>query len=149
MIHIKTVFGIPIQLLRVIRLLPTSHPCSIEASPRDPNLLAVATSAVPHTEVMIVRLLLPPMTESRSNIDGLFAQAAQTRIRLAIQDREAAAIQVHVSTIAPKTPYSTTQVVWRPKWCRGSCKWRRWDHSRTVSNDGKDCCYFQGRTRGG
>lgn len=41
-------------------------------------------------------------------------QVAQTRSTLAIQDREEAAIQVHVSTMAPQTPYSTPQVVWRP-----------------------------------
>ena len=41
-------------------------------------------------------------------------QAAQTRSTLAIQDREEAAIQIHVSAMAPQTPYSTPQVVWRP-----------------------------------
>lgn len=59
-------------------------------------------------------MLLPPLTEPASNIASPSTQAAQTRSALAIQDREEAAIQVHVSTMAPQTPYSTPQVVWRP-----------------------------------
>lgn len=69
---------------------------------------------MPHMKVIIVRLLLPPLTESPLNIASPNTQAAQTRNNLAIQDREEAAIQVHVSTMAPQTPYSTPQVVWRP-----------------------------------
>ena len=73
-----------------------------------------ATSAVPHMKVIIVKLLLPPLMEPASNIASPITQAAQTRSALAIQDREEAAIQLHVSTMAPQTPYSTPQVVWRP-----------------------------------
>ena len=65
-------------------------------------------------KVIIVRLLLPPLTEPQSNITSPITQAAQTQSNLAVQDREEAAIQVHVSTMAPQTPYSTPQVVWRP-----------------------------------
>ena len=65
-------------------------------------------------KVIIVKLLLPPLTKSPSNIATPMTQVAQTRSTLAIQDREEAAIQVHVSTMAPQTPYSTPQVVWRP-----------------------------------
>lgn len=65
-------------------------------------------------KVIIVKLLLPSLTQSPSNLASPVTQAAQTRNNLAIQDREEAAIQVHVSTMAPQTPYSTPQVVWRP-----------------------------------
>lgn len=65
-------------------------------------------------KVIIVKLLLPLLTQSPSNLASPVTQAPQTRDNLAIQDREEAAIQVHVSTMAPQTPYSTPQVVWRP-----------------------------------
>ena len=65
-------------------------------------------------KVIIVRLLLPPLIGSPLNIASPLTQAAQTRSNLALQDREEAAIQLHVSTMAPQTPYSTPQIVWRP-----------------------------------
>lgn len=90
-------------------------PSSIAISPVDPTLVAVATSAVPHMKLIIVRLLLPrlesPLSEDSTAPTN---QAAQSRANLAIQDREDAAIQIHVSTMAPQTPYSTPMVVWRP-----------------------------------
>ena len=61
-----------------------------------------------------MRLLLPPLIESPLDIASPLTQAAQTRSNLALQDREEAAIQIHVSTMAPQTPYSTPQIVWRP-----------------------------------
>lgn len=90
-------------------------PSSVAVSPTDPTLLAVATSAVPHMKLIIVRLLMPSLNPSPTTVDiGPATQAAQTRAQMAIQDREDAAITIHVSTLAPQTPYSTPQVVWRP-----------------------------------
>jgi len=90
-------------------------PSSVAVSPTDPTLLAVATSAVPHMKLIIVRLLIPSSGPSSTAADGGPAtQAVQTRANLAAQDEEDAAILVHVSTLAPQTPYSTPQVVWRP-----------------------------------
>ena len=113
-------YSLELKLLGSQNLAPHSNswitftPSSIAVNPKDPTLLAVATSAVPHMKVIIVRLLLPPLRESPANISSPATQAAQTRSNLAIQDREEAAIQIHVSTMAPQTPYSTPQVVWRP-----------------------------------
>ncbi|CAF9926563.1 hypothetical protein IMSHALPRED_006997 [Imshaugia aleurites] len=113
-------YSLELKLLGSQNLAPHSNswitftPSSIAVNPKDPTLLAVATSAVPHMKVIIVRLLLPPLRESPANIASPATQAAQTRSNLAIQDREEAAIQIHVSTMAPQTPYSTPQVVWRP-----------------------------------
>jgi len=105
-----------LKLLGSQNLAPHSNawiafsPSSVAICPTDPTLLAVATSAVPHMKLIIVRLLIP---SSASVVDPT-TQAAQTRSNLAIQSREDTAILVHVSTFAPQTPYSTPQVVWRP-----------------------------------
>ena len=113
-------YSLELKLLGSQNLAPYSNswitftPCSVEVCPKDPTLLAVATSAVPHMKVIIVRLLLPPLTGIPSNNASPITQTAQTRSNLAIQDREEAAIQVYVSTMAPQTSYSTPQVVWRP-----------------------------------
>ena len=113
-------YSLELKLLGSQNIAPHSNswitftPSSVEVCPQDPTLLAVATSAMPHMKVIIVRLLLPPLTRSPSNHDNPITQAAQTRANLSIQDREEAAIQVHVSTFAPQTPYSTPQIVWRP-----------------------------------
>ena len=110
-----------LELLGSQNLAPHSNawiafsPSSVAVCPTDPAMLAVATSAVPHMKLIIVRLLLPPLNAPA--IGGRVepaTQAAQTRASLAIQDKEDAAIQVHVSTLAPQTPYSTPHVVWRP-----------------------------------
>lgn len=106
-----------LKLLGSQNLAPHSNawiafwPSSVAVCPTDPTLLAVATSAVPHMKLIIVRLLVPSSSASGVNPT---TQAAQTRANLAIQDREDSAILVHVSTMAPQTPYSTPQVVWRP-----------------------------------
>lgn len=89
----------------------TFSPSSIALSPTDPTLLAIATSAVPHMKLIIVRLLFPSRASAAAEPT---TQAAQTRMNLARQDREDAAILVHSSTLAPQTPYSTPQVSWRP-----------------------------------
>ncbi|MCJ1380317.1 hypothetical protein MMC17_003420 [Xylographa soralifera] len=88
-------------------------PSALALSPTDPTLLAVATSAVPHMKLLLVRLLFPASTTSTPSTAPA-TQAAQTRAALARQDREEAAIQLHVNTLAPQTPYSTPQVCWRP-----------------------------------
>ena len=87
-------------------------PSSIALCPTDPTLLAVATSAIPHMKLILVRLLFPQAHPGPSTAPA--SQAAQTRENLATQDREEATIQLHVNTLAPQTLYSTPQVCWRP-----------------------------------
>ena len=110
-------------------------PSAIALCPTDDTLLAVATSAVPHMKLIIVRLMLPepidspsattpapPLasttTISSSLLDasepGRQHAAAAARAALALQDREAAAIQIHATTLAPQTAYSTPALAWRP-----------------------------------
>lgn len=88
-------------------------PSSIAVCPTDPTLIAVATSSIPHMKLILVRLLVPHVSASDAS-PTTTTQASQARANLAIQDKEDAAIKVHVSTMAPQTPYSTPQVVWRP-----------------------------------
>jgi WD40 repeat protein len=104
-------------------------PSSIEPCPTDPTLIAVGTSSIPHMKLMIVRVLFPPWRETRpveadaqiplrtSLLDespATLTQASQARAALAVAEREAAAIQIHCSTLAPQTAYSTPAVAWRP-----------------------------------
>ena len=110
-----------LELLGSQNLAPHSNawmafsPSSVAICPTDPTMLAVATSAVPHMKLIIVRLLLPPLNVPASGGQLEPAtQATQTRASLALQDQEDAAIQVHVNTLAPQTPYSTPQLSWRP-----------------------------------
>jgi WD40 repeat protein len=71
-------------------------------------------------KVIIVRLLFPAGSYNLgSNSAAVLGSesvtpASQARADLALQDREDSAIQLHVTTMAPQTPYSTPQVVWRP-----------------------------------
>lgn len=111
-----------LQLIGRQNLAPHSNawiafsPSSIAISPKDPTLLAVATSAVPHMKLIIVRLLVPPLgnPELLASHTEPATQADQTRANLAVQDKEDGAILVHANTLAPQTPYSTPQVCWRP-----------------------------------
>ena len=128
-----------LRLLGSQNLAPHSNawiafsPSSIALCPTDPTLLAVATSSLPHLKLIIVRLLFPPIPPSRppspsATVNVLLGadstvrstetrtptQASQAREELETQNREEAAILVNVSTLAPQTPYSTPQVVWRP-----------------------------------
>lgn len=124
-----------LQLLGKQNLAPHSNawiaftPSAIALCPTDPSLVAVATSALPHMKLIIVRLLFPPITttrpaglasdtdESDARVNSPFVpetQASQARAALALQDREAAAIQIHCTTMAPQTPYSTPALAWRP-----------------------------------
>ncbi|KAL8659299.1 MAG: hypothetical protein Q9226_000514 [Calogaya cf. arnoldii] len=92
-------------------------PASIALCPTDPQLLAVATSAVPHMKLITVRMLIPAVSSSAAeNIAAREppTQAAQSRQKLVVEDQEDAAIQLNVNTFAPQTPYSTPQVSWRP-----------------------------------
>ena len=89
-------------------------PSSLAVCPTDPALVAIATSHLPHMRLIVVRLLFPGIERVAAGIDGYETQASQARAELAVQDREDAAILLHVSTMAPQTPYSTPQVVWRP-----------------------------------
>jgi hypothetical protein len=93
-------------------------PSSLAACPTDPALIAVATSHLPHMKLILVRLLFPgPQGQGGAGAGGFVGgdtQASQARAELAIRDREDAAIRLLVSTMAPQTPYSTPQVVWRP-----------------------------------
>ncbi|KAL8990965.1 MAG: hypothetical protein Q9177_000502 [Variospora cf. flavescens] len=110
-----------LRLLGSQNLAPHSNawisfsPSSVAICPIDPYLLAVATSAVPHMKLIIVRPLIPPPSSSEAKASAEpTTQASQSRRKLAIQEQEDDAIKVHVSTFAPQTPYSTPQVCWRP-----------------------------------
>ncbi|KAI9724798.1 MAG: hypothetical protein M1812_000074 [Candelaria pacifica] len=89
-------------------------PSNLAISPLDASILAVATSAVPHMKLIIVRLLLPPIAPNLSGVVEPATQNAQARGLLAVQDREDAAILSNTNTLAPQTAYSTPQVCWRP-----------------------------------
>lgn len=104
-------------------------PSASALCPIDPTLLAVATSAVPHMKLLIVRLLIPsadapeelafPVTDipvtQPSLLEGAPSPATlEARRQLALQDREAEAIRIHCSTLSPQTPYSTPALAWRP-----------------------------------
>lgn len=127
------------QLLGRQNLAPHSNawiaftPSAIALSPTDPTLLAIATSAVPHMKLIIVRLMLPcstsPATETLQPLPNTIVrssllddaadptqptQASQARAALALQDKEAAAILIHCTTLSPQTPYSTPALAWRP-----------------------------------
>lgn len=94
-------------------------PSAFALSPLDPSVLAVATSATPHMKLIIARLLLPPPPLANGmpavpDQPTYTTQTGQARASLALQDREAAAIMVHCSTMAPQTAYSTPGLAWRP-----------------------------------
>ncbi|KAK5140085.1 hypothetical protein LTR32_007013, partial [Rachicladosporium monterosium] len=102
-------------------------PSALAVSPRDPTLVAVGTSTVPHMKLLLVRLLIPsygqqtqPTAQSHHippHNDTPIApetQSSQARRELALADRESAAIQIHCTTMAPQTAYSTPAVAWRP-----------------------------------
>ncbi|KAJ5718907.1 uncharacterized protein N7483_009989 [Penicillium malachiteum] len=93
-------------------------PAHMALSPRDPGLLAIATSALPHMKVMIVRLLFPsahlPGGPEIPGPDSALTQATQAMAALALQNREDTAILLQANTFAPQTAYSTPQVAWRP-----------------------------------
>ena len=87
-------------------------PSCLALCPTDKTLVAVATNHTPHMKLIIVRLLFPQTSAETAPAEA--TQASQARQALALEDREDAAILVHVSTMAPQTPYSTPQVCWRP-----------------------------------
>ncbi|KLJ09742.1 hypothetical protein EMPG_14840 [Blastomyces silverae] len=94
-------------------------PACFALSPRDPTLLAVATSSQPYMKLMFVRILMPSPSpsaspEPRQNSGRRVTQASQAMADLGIHNREDAAIVAQVNTMAPQTAYSTPQVVWRP-----------------------------------
>lgn len=111
---------VKLELLGTQNLAPHSNawiafsPSSLALCPTDSSLLAVATSSVPHMKLIIVRMLLPGSESALGGLNLAPTQAAQAQENLARQDREDAAIQVNISTLAPQTPYSTPQVCWRP-----------------------------------
>ena len=113
-------YSLELKLLGSQNLAPHSNswitftPSSVQICPKNPALLAVATSAVPHMKLIVVRLIFPPLTDLISNVASPITQAAQARRNLAVQEREEEAIRCHVSTMAPQTSYSTPQVAWRP-----------------------------------
>lgn len=91
-------------------------PSCLALSPHDPGLVAVALSTLPHMKIMIVRLLFPsPEAVVTEEVVGPSeTQISQTLEALTLQNREDAAIIIQANTLAPQTPYSTPQVVWRP-----------------------------------
>ena len=116
---IETSSATPTRLAGSQNLTPHSNawiafsPSAIALSPTDPTLIAVATSALPHMKLLVVRLLFPRSAQSVPAAAPL-TQASQTRAALATSDGEEAAIVLHVNTLAPQTAYSTPQVAWRP-----------------------------------
>ncbi|KAG9796955.1 WD40 repeat-like protein, partial [Aureobasidium melanogenum] len=92
-------------------------PSAIALCPTDSTLIAVATSAIPHMKLLIVRLMVPSLDGDASLASIAPAeetQASQARAALALQDRESAAIQIQCTTMAPQTAYSTPALAWRP-----------------------------------
>lgn len=92
----------------------TFTPSHLSPCPVDPTLLAIATSHLPHLKLLIVRLLFPGASPSTSTNPATQTPASLARASLALQDVEDQAITLQVSTMAPQTPYSTPQAVWRP-----------------------------------
>lgn len=92
-------------------------PSAIALCPTDSTLIAIATSAIPHMKLLIVRLMVPSM-DGDASIASLVpaeeTQASQARAALALQDRESAAILIQCNTMAPQTAYSTPALTWRP-----------------------------------
>ncbi|KAL9623977.1 MAG: hypothetical protein Q9160_001730 [Pyrenula sp. 1 TL-2023] len=109
-------------LLGMQNLAPHSNawvsftPSSLALHPSDPTLIAIATSHIPHMKLIIARLLFPTSSSQDGPQSAAASQDAATtaRLSLARENREDAALLVHVSTLAPQTPYSTPHVVWRP-----------------------------------
>ncbi|KAL8738620.1 MAG: hypothetical protein Q9181_000616 [Wetmoreana brouardii] len=145
---------IKLRLLGSQNLAPHSNtwitfsPSSIAICPIDPQLVAVATSTVPHMKLIIVRLLIPELQSTSSDTVGdtlePITQATQARRKLAVEDRENTAIEVHVNTFAPQTSYSTPQVCWRPD---GSGVWVNGDDGVLRGFDattGKICSVLEG-----
>lgn len=89
-------------------------PSCLAQSPRDPGVIAVALSTLPHMKVMIVRLLFPRNSQVEDGGNITATQLSQSMASLALQNREDAAIMIQANTFAPQTAYSTPQVVWRP-----------------------------------
>jgi WD40 repeat protein len=105
-------------------------PSAIAPHPSDSTLIAVATSSVPHMKLLIVRLLFPspdsdtatstvPRPSATSLLDVVtdathLTAASQGRAALVLQEREAAAISIHATTMATQTQYSTPALAWRP-----------------------------------
>lgn len=89
-------------------------PSCIAQNPRDPGVVAVALSTLPHMKVMIVRLLFPTNSKIEDGDGITTTQLSQSMASLALQNREDAAIMIQANTFAPQTAYSTPQVVWRP-----------------------------------
>lgn len=127
----------PPRLLGKQNLAPHSNawvafsPSAMELCPTDPTLVAVGTSSVPHMKLLLVRLLFPPWASSTAPIPPTTmlsapaslldsddpareTQASQARAALVVANREDAAIQIHSTTMAPQTVYSTPAVAWRP-----------------------------------
>lgn len=148
----STSAGTKPRLLGSQNLAPHSNawislsPSCVAVSPIDPTTLAVATSAVPHMKLIVVRLLIPPIQApgTTTSNDEPTTQASQTHRKLEIANREDAAIKLHVSTFAPQTPYSTPQVCWRPD---GSGVWVNGDDGVLRGLDattGKICSTLKG-----
>ncbi|EDN08273.1 predicted protein [Histoplasma mississippiense (nom. inval.)] len=89
-------------------------PACFAPSPRDPMLLAVATSSKPYMHVIFVRVLMPFPSASTSPTPGLGAAWRASQASQSMADREAAAILAHVNAIAPQTAFSIPKLVWRP-----------------------------------
>lgn len=81
-------------------------------------------------KLLIVRLMVPPLGVGPAAVSAPSAfsslvdpegiqqpPAMQARAAFALQEREAAAILIHCTTMAPQTAYSTPALTWRPDVC--------------------------------
>lgn len=137
-------------------------PSALALCPTDPLLVAVGTSSVPHMKLLLVRLLVPPFSQPeksdptprlRSSLlddegTATETQGSQARAALALADKEDAAIQIHCTTMASQTPYSTPAVAWRPD---GSGVWVNSDDGAirgVEASSGKIISTLQGHDAG-
>ena len=85
---------VELELLGVQNLAPHSNAwiafslCSVALCPTDSSVLAVATSSVPHMNLIIVRMLFPASGTQSSNSNLALTQAAQARDNLAVSKRD-------------------------------------------------------------
>jgi hypothetical protein len=86
------------KLLLVRLLFPSDDP-----EPASHRMIAPGTAPTP------LGTLLDDAGSS-----NMTAAAQQARVALVLQDREAAAIVIHCTTMAPQTQYSTPALAWRP-----------------------------------
>ena len=110
----------------------TFTPSALAICPRDPGVIAAATTAIPHMKLIIARLLFPdtacgpypgrmsdqghapPTFQPAGRQESHLTAVAQRRAVTERQNHEEAAILIHCISFAPQTTYSTPALAWRP-----------------------------------